>query len=136
MLQQTIPSYIQNIKETNRGIPPAEDVHPAFIQIIISVIIVRKGALALPFIQGTHPLTHLVPFLKSLFPLPSSLFHPILKYFRQFPQPSCNPLLPLSSKPTFFGSNKFKKCNFTSSTVTFYQRSIFNLLNPFTDRLY
>ena len=43
------------------------------------------------------------PFLKSLFPLPSFLFHPLLRYFRQFPLPSCNSLLPLSNQPTLFG---------------------------------
>ena len=36
----------------------------------------------------------LPPFLKSLFPLPSFLFHPLLRYFRQFHPPSLNPLLP------------------------------------------
>ena len=34
------------------------------------------------------------PFLKSLFPLSSFLFHPLLSYFRQFPQTSHNLLLP------------------------------------------
>ena len=33
-------------------------------------------------------------FLKSLFPFPSFLFHPHLRYFSQFPPPSRNPLLP------------------------------------------
>ena len=33
------------------------------------------------------------PFLKSLFALPSFLFHPLLRYFRWFPQTSCNTLL-------------------------------------------
>ena len=34
------------------------------------------------------------PLLKSLLPLPFFLFHPFLKYFRQFPPPSRNLLLP------------------------------------------
>ena len=33
------------------------------------------------------------------------------------------------------GLNKYQKGDFTSSTVAFYQKSIFNLLNPFTNRL-
>ena len=33
------------------------------------------------------------PFLKSLFPLPSFLLHPLSKYFRQFPPLSCKSLL-------------------------------------------
>ena len=65
MLQQTIPSYIYNTKETNRGIFPAEDVYPAFIQIIISVIIVRKGVPAPHFFQGIPSLIQIAPLLKS-----------------------------------------------------------------------
>ena len=34
------------------------------------------------------------PFLKSFFSLPSFLFHSLLRYSRQFPPPSHNPLLP------------------------------------------
>ena len=30
----------------------------------------------------------------------------------------------------FLGLNKYQKGDFTSSTVAFYQKSIFNLLNP------
>ena len=75
------------------------------------------------------------PFLKSLFPLPLFLVHPILRYFRQFSPPSHNPLLPLSDQPTFLGLSKYQKGDFTSSTDAFYQKSIFNLLNPFTNSL-
>ena len=36
-------------------------------------------------------------------------------------------LLPLA------GLNKYQKSDFTSSTVAFYQKSLFDLLNPFTN---
>ena len=74
-------------------------------------------------------------FLKALFPLSSFLFHPLLRYFRQFPPHSRNPLLPKSDQPTFLGLNTYQKGDCTSSTVASYQKSIFNLLNPFTNRL-
>ena len=83
MLQQTIPSYIQNTKENNRGIFLAEDVYPAFIQIIISVIIVRKGAPAPP------------P------PAPFFSRHPLL-------DPDCPPFKILVSPPLFFVPPSFK----------------------------
>ena len=79
------------------------------------------------------------PFLKYLFPLPSFLFHPLLRYFRQFPSLSCNPLLPYiepTNQPTFHGLNKYQNSDLTSSTVAFYQKSILNLLNLFTNRLF
>ena len=45
-------------------------------------------------------------FLKSLFPLPSFLFHPLFKLFQIVPSPtSCNPLLSLSGTPTFLTHN-------------------------------
>ena len=31
------------------------------------------------------------------------------------------------------GLNKYQNCDFTSTTVAFYQKSIFDFLNPFTD---
>ena len=34
------------------------------------------------------------PFWKSLWPLHSFLFHPVLRYFRQFPTPLCKSFLP------------------------------------------
>ena len=34
------------------------------------------------------------PFSKSFFPLPSFLFHPLLRYFRQFPHPHAVPYCP------------------------------------------
>ena len=58
--------------------------------------IVHKWVLAPPFFLRHPPLDPAcpLPFFKSLFPLPYFLFHPLLRYFRQFPPPSCNPLLP------------------------------------------
>ena len=45
------------------------------------------------------------------------------------------PSAPSSDQPIFLGLNKYQKGDFTRSTVTFYQKSIFNLLNPFITRL-
>ena len=76
------------------------------------------------------------PFLKSLFPLSSFLFHPLLRYFRQTPTllqpPSCPTRT--TNLPWFTQISKEWFYYFTSSTVAFYQKSIFNLLNPFTNR--
>ena len=41
--------------------------------------------------KGVPPLP---PFLKSFFPLPSFLFHPLLRYFRYFPDPHAIPCCP------------------------------------------
>ena len=56
--------------------------------------IVHKGVPVPSTFQPPTPWPSLLPFLKSLFPLPSFLFHPLLKYFTQLPPPSCNPFLP------------------------------------------
>ena len=58
--------------------------------------IVRKGVLpVLPFLRRPPPDPACpLPFLKFLFPLPSFLFHLLLRYFRQLPLPSCNPFQP------------------------------------------
>ena len=74
-------------------------------------------------------------FLKSLFSLRSFLTHLLLKCFRQFSSPSQNPLLPQFRQSTFIGLNKYQNGDFNSSTVAFYQKSIFNLLIAFTNRL-
>ena len=98
-------------------------------------IIVRKGV-PVPLFKAPTSWTSLPPppFLKCLFTL-HLLFHLLSRYFRQSPPPpSRNPLV-LLIRPTNLGSNKYQKGGFTSSTVTFYQNSIFNLLNPFTNRL-
>ena len=51
-----------------------------------------EGVPVPPFLK---PLDLAYPsFLKSLFPLTSFLFHPLLRYFRKFLPPSRNPLLP------------------------------------------
>ena len=39
----------------------------------------------------------------------------------------------LTHTSLLLGLNKYQKGDFTSSTVAFYQKSIFNLLNPFTN---
>ena len=48
-------------------------------------------------------------FLKSLFPLFSFLFQCLLRYFRQFPLPSDNPLLPKLDQSTFLGLKKYQR---------------------------
>ena len=83
--------------------------------------------------KAPTPWPSLPPFLKFLFPLPSSV-PPPFKVFYTFPPPSRNPLLSSSNQRTFLGLNKYQKSDFTSSTVAFYQKSIFNLLNAFTNR--
>ena len=82
------------------------------------------------------PWPSLPPFFKSLLPLPFFLFHPLLRYFRQFPPPSHNPLLPLPNTPTsLYIINRFKQI----SKRCFYQfnccflSNIFDFLNPFTN---
>ena len=96
----------------------------------ICIIIIVRGSNPPLFKAPTSS-----PSLPSLFPLPLFLFHPILRNFTQFPPPSHNPLLPFSDSATFHSVNKYQKCDFTSSTAAFYQKSIFNHLNPFTNRL-
>ena len=74
------------------------------------------------------------PFLKSLLLLCSFVFHPI-RHFIQTPHPHATPSCPSPTNQPSFGSNKYQKGDFTSSTVAFCQKSIFNLLDPFTNRL-
>ena len=96
--------------------------------------IVRKGVPASLF-KAPTPWSNFSPFLKSLFSFPFFLFQSLLKYFRQIPPP-CNLLLAWSNhQPTILGLNKYQMGDFTRSTVAFYQKSIFNLSNPITNRL-
>ena len=98
-------------------------------------LIVRKGVPAPPFLRCS-PLDAVChhPFLKSLFPLPSFLLHP-LKVFQSVP-PTLTQPPPALIQPTnlpytqLTGLNKYQKGNFTSSTVACCQKSIFHLLNP------
>ena len=98
--------------------------------------IVRKGIPA-PLFKAPTPWPSLPPFLKLLFPLPYFMLHPLLRYFPQspFPHPHANLLLLQSDQPTPFRFKQISKGYFTSSTVTFYQKSISNLSNLFTNRL-
>ena len=86
--------------------------------------IVRKRFPASLFFSSTHPLTQLGPFLKSLFLLPSFLFHPRLRCFRQFLptftqpptaliQPTNLPWFKQISKRRFYQS----KCPFLSKNM-------------------
>ena len=78
------------------------------------------------------------PLFKIFFPVPSILFYPFLRYFIQSP-----PTL-TQSPPTLIqhinlpytqltNLSKCKKGDFTSSNIAFYQKSIFNFLNLFTN---
>ena len=81
------------------------------------LVIVRKGVPA-PILWGAHPLTQLVPFLESLLPLPSFLFHPLLRYFRQSPHLNTTPFCPhLTHQPSLHVMNGFKQI----SNGWFYQ---------------
>ena len=101
--------------------------------------IVCKGVPApSPFLRHT-PLTQLAaippPPFRIFLSLPFFLFHPLLRYSRQFP-PTLTQPSPTLIRPTNLPyCKKHQKDDFTSSTVAFYQKSIFNLLNPFTNRL-
>ena len=97
--------------------------------------IVRKGVPAPLLLR--HPALDLVcppPIFKIFVFPPLFSVPPPFKVFWTDPPPSCNPFLPQSNQPTFLGLNKYQKGDFTSSTVAFYQKSIFNLLNPFANR--
>ena len=62
--------------------------------------IVRKGV-PVPLFKAPTPWPRLPIFFKSLFPLPSFLFHPLLRYFRQFPLPHATPSCPnLTNQPS------------------------------------
>ena len=62
--------------------------------LILYKSIVHKGGSSPSFFKALTPWPSLPPFLTSLFPLLSFLVLPLLRYFRQFPLPSRNPLLP------------------------------------------
>ena len=56
-----------------------------------------------PLFWGTHPFKQSPPpFFKYLRPLPSALFHPPLRHFRQFPHPQGNPSRPNPTNQPFF----------------------------------
>ena len=98
--------------------------------------IARKGVPVPTFLRHLPLDPSWTSILKSLFPLPSFLFHPPFKVFQTVPLTLTRPLL------TFFWHNnlpltkltrlnKYQKCHFTSSTVAFYRKLIFNFLNSF-----
>ena len=99
------------------------------------VIAVRKRVPAPPFLRHSSFDTARPPFLNFLLFLSYFPFYSILRYFRQFTPPSRTPLLSRSDQPTFPGLKRYQKYIFTSSTVAFYQKSIFNLLNLVTNSL-
>ena len=91
-----------------------------------------------PF-SDTHPLTQLVPFLKALLPLPFFLFHPILRYFRQFPHPHATPFFPNPThQPSLHIINGFKQiskgwfcqfnCRFLSKINFWFFKSLYKYI--------
>ena len=94
-------------------------------------LIVRKGVPAPPPFLRPPPLDPACPppLLKSLFPLPSYRSTHFKGILDSSPNTHATPYC-----PTFLGLNKYQNGDFTSSTIAFYQKSIFNLLNPFTNR--
>ena len=102
---------------------------------ILLLTLVRKGAPVPPFFR--HPPLDPVfpPFLKSLFLLSSFLFHPVLRYFRQSPPPSHNPLVSSIQPTNLSWFKQISKSLFYQFNCHFLSKSIFNLLNPFTNSL-
>ena len=98
--------------------------------------IVQKGIPA-PLFRIPTSLDRACPLFLKIFYLPSFPFHPFLGYFRKFPHfhanPSCPNLTHQFPYTKLRGINKYRKGNFTNSTATFYQKSIFNFLNPFAN---
>ena len=97
--------------------------------------IVRKGLLAPPPFLSHPPLDQACPLLKSLCPLSSFLFHPVLRCFRQFPPPSWQnpPVLILPTNLSWF--KQISKGQIYHFNCHFLSKINFNLLNPFTNRL-
>ena len=95
----------RHTKQTNKNV--ADTTFK--LTVILFTNIVPKGVPA-PFLW--HPPLDPAcppPFLKSLFPL-LFLFHPLLRYFRQFPLPSYNPSCTYPTHQTFLHiNNKFKQ---------------------------
>ena len=103
---------------------------------ILLLTIVRKGVpVPPPFFQAPTPWPSIPPFLKSLFPLSSFLFHPVLRYFRQSPPPSHNPLVSLIQPTNLSWFKQISKRLFYQFNCHFLSKLIFNLLNPFTNKL-
>ena len=92
-------------------------------------IIVRNGVPAFPLFKALTPWPSFLAFSPSICFPPSFLFHLLLRYFRQFPHHRATTSCPNPNNQPFL---KYQKGDFTSSSVTFNQKSIFNILNPFT----
>ena len=75
------------------------------------------------------------PLFKLFVPPPLFSAPPSFKVFWTVPFTQTQPL-PALVRPTNFPCLKqISKGHFTSSTVAFHQKSVFNLLNPLTNRL-
>ena len=78
-----------------KNLSPNLHIYTLYIYLYLYMyIIVRKVVPVPPFLRHTPLDPACPPFLKSLFPLNSFLFHPVLRYFRWFSPPSRNPLQP------------------------------------------
>ena len=101
--------------------------------------LVCKGVPASPFLRHP-PLEPTCPLFKifvspPLFSVPP--FLPLLRYSDSSPHPHATFCPNPAHQPSLHvtGVNKYQKVDFTSSTVVFHQKSIFDFLNPFTNRL-
>ena len=89
---------------------------------------VHKGVPAPPPLFLRHPPLDpacLLPFLNFWFPLPSFLFHPLLRYFTKFSPPLRNPLLPQSNQPTFLWFKQISKGWFYQLNCHFLSKAKF-----------
>ena len=73
-----------------------------FLHVFAFIIdIVGKGIPGPSLFKAPTPWPSLSHFLKSLFTISSFLFHPLLRYFRQFPHPQTTPSCPnLTNQPS------------------------------------
>ena len=125
---QSYTLFYKALIDKEHGKPPTSKARQTRQRSPRTLWIVHKGVPASPFLRHYH-LTLLAPLFKICFPCPLFWQPPSL---HPHAIPSCpNP----TNQPTFLGLNIYQKGDFTSLAVTFYQKSVFNLLNPFTSRL-
>ena len=91
-------TYIQYIQYINR-----------YIQYVYNIYTQAVRGFQLPFFR--HPPLDPIPppFLKSLFPFHSFLFHRLLRYFRRFPHPYATPSCPHPTNQPFLVYTNIKR---------------------------